>query len=146
MLTKKKTANIYIWEHKVDNIGNIANLVCLSKTRVEKFFHSFSVVHGMGSASICNGNADSITWHKRNTFQGWILQCFSKFQMAQLKHKRHFSRFSQMHNIGNNGNIAICVFSYICSFILYSNGIVLVNPNFDITGCKSITFQGWILQ
>ena len=43
-----------------------------------------------------------------------------------------------MHNIGN---FAIYVFPFICNFLLYSNGIVLVNPKFDITGCKSITFQ-----
>ena len=49
-----------------------------------------------------------------------------------------------MHNIGNNDNIAIYVFPYICSFLLYSDGIVLVNSKFDITGSKSITFQYWI--
>ena len=50
-----------------------------------------------------------------------------------------------MHNFGNDDNIAICVFSHICIFLLYSNGIVLVNSKFDITGYKSITFQNWIL-
>ena len=46
-----------------------------------------------------------------------------------------------MYNIVNKGNIAICVFPYICSFLLYCNGIEQVNPKFDITRCKSITFQ-----
>ena len=46
-----------------------------------------------------------------------------------------------MHNIGNNGNIAIYVFPFICNFLLHSNGIMLVNNKFIITGCKSITFQ-----
>ena len=55
------------------------------------------------------------------------------------------SRFSQMHNIDNNGKIAIWVFPHICSFLLYSNGIVIVNSKFDITGYKSNTFQDWIL-
>ena len=55
------------------------------------------------------------------------------------------SRFSQTNNNGNNGNIAIYVFPYICSFLLYSNYIVLVNAKLDITGYKRITFQGWIL-
>ena len=55
------------------------------------------------------------------------------------------SRFSQMNNIGNNGNIVICVFPYICSFLLYSNCIVLVSTKLNITGYKRITFQGWIL-
>ena len=41
-------------------------------------------------------------------------------------------KVSQMHNIDNNGNIAICVLSSISSF-LHSNGIVLVNSKFDIT-------------
>ena len=51
------------------------------------------------------------------------------------------SRFSQMHNIGNSGNIAVSVFLYISSFLLF----VLVNAKFDITGNKRITFQGWTL-
>ena len=51
-----------------------------------------------------------------------------------------------MHNIGNSSNIAITVFPYICNFLLYSNGIVLVNAMFYITGCKTITCQGWIPQ
>ena len=50
-----------------------------------------------------------------------------------------------MNNIGNNGNIVICVFQYTCSFLLYSNCIVLVNAKLDITGYERITFQGWIL-
>ena len=50
-----------------------------------------------------------------------------------------------MNNIGNNGNIAICVFSYICSFFLYPNCIVPVNTKLDITGYKRSTFQDWIL-
>ena len=47
-----------------------------------------------------------------------------------------------MNNNDNNGNIAICVFPYICSFLLYSNHIVLVNTKLDITGYKGIIFQG----
>ena len=31
-----------------------------------------------------------------------------------------------MNNYGINNNIAICVFPYICSFLLYSNHILLV--------------------
>ena len=50
-----------------------------------------------------------------------------------------------MNNIGNNGIIVICVFPYICSFLLYSNCIVLVNAKLDITGYKRITYQDWIL-
>ena len=46
------------------------------------------------------------------------------------------SRFSQMHKIGNNGSVAIYVFPFICNFLLYSNGIMLVIPKFDITGYK----------
>ena len=46
-----------------------------------------------------------------------------------------------MDNIGNNGNIAISAFPYICNFLLYSNGTVLVNPHFDTTDSKSIIFQ-----
>ena len=55
-------------------------------------------------------------------------------------------RFSQIDNIGNNGNIAICVFPKICSFVLYSYCIVLRNAKFEITGYKRITVQGWICQ
>ena len=50
-----------------------------------------------------------------------------------------------MHNIGNIVNIAICLCPYICSFLLFYCGIVLVNSKFDITGYKDITFQDWIL-
>ena len=46
-----------------------------------------------------------------------------------------------MCNIGNNGNVAIYVFPFICNFLLYSNGIVLVNPELGITGYKRIAFQ-----
>ena len=56
-----------------------------------------------------------------------------------------YTRFSQIHNIGNSGIIAICVFPYICIFRLYSNCIVLVNAKLDIGGYKRITFQGEIL-
>ena len=38
------------------------------------------------------------------------------------------------------------MFPYICSFLLYSNHIVLVNAKRDITGYERITFQGWILR
>ena len=44
--------------------------------------------------------------------------------------------------MNNNGNISICVLPYICSLLLYSNDIVLVNIKLDITECKRITFQG----
>ena len=57
-----------------------------------------------------------------------------------------YSKFSQMHDIGYSGNIAICVFPYICSFLFYSNGIILVNTKLDITGYKRITYQDWLLQ
>ena len=51
-----------------------------------------------------------------------------------------------MHNIGNYGNIAICVFPYICIFLLYSNHIVFLNTKVHITGYKGITFQDLLLQ
>ena len=38
-----------------------------------------------------------------------------------------------MNNIGNNGNIAICVFPHICSFLRGPNHIVLVNAKLYIT-------------
>ena len=60
------------------------------------------------------------------------------------KHDFLHSWFSQMNNNDNNGNIATCVFPYICSFLLYSNHIVLDNTRLDITGYKGIIFQGWI--
>ena len=49
-----------------------------------------------------------------------------------------------MNNIGNNGNIdniAICVFPHICSFLLNSNHIVLVNAKLYITRYRRIIFQ-----
>ena len=52
--------------------------------------------------------------------------------------------FQQMNNIGNNDNIdniAICVFAHICSFLLNSNHIVLVNAKFYITRYRRIIFQ-----
>ena len=52
--------------------------------------------------------------------------------------------FHKWTNNGNNDNIAICVFLYICSFLLYSNHILLVNTKLYITGYKRIIFQGWI--
>ena len=54
------------------------------------------------------------------------------------------SRFSQMNNIDNNGNIdnsAICVFPHICSFLLNSNHIVLVNAKLYMTRYRRIIFQ-----
>ena len=57
-----------------------------------------------------------------------------------------YPRILQIHNIGNSGNIAICVFPHIFSFLLYSNCIVLVNATFYNTGHKRNTFQSWILQ
>ena len=49
-----------------------------------------------------------------------------------------------MNNIGNNGNIdniVICVFPHICSFLLNSNHIVLVNAKLYITRYRRIIFQ-----
>ena len=55
-------------------------------------------------------------------------------------------RLSQIHNIGNNGNIAICVLPHISGFLLlYSNCIVQVNAIFYITAHKRNTFQCWLL-
>ena len=48
------------------------------------------------------------------------------FNSTELWSVAIHSRFSQMNNIGNNGNVVICVFPYTCSFLLYSNCIVLV--------------------
>ena len=52
------------------------------------------------------------------------------------------SDFSQMHKIGKIDIIANFVFSYICSFFLYLQRMMLVNMKLDINGCKRITFQG----
>ena len=46
-----------------------------------------------------------------------------------------------MNNIGNNDNNAIYVFPHICSFLLNSNHIVLVNVKLYITRYRRITFQ-----
>ena len=45
----------------------------------------------------------------------------------------HFG-FSQTHKIGNIGIIANFVFPKICSFLLYSNYMMLVNVKLDISG------------
>ena len=50
-----------------------------------------------------------------------------------------------MNSVGNNGNIAVCVFQYICSFLFYSYHIVLVIRKLDVTEYKRITFQDQIL-
>ena len=50
-----------------------------------------------------------------------------------------------MNRIGNSDNIVICLFPYICSFLLYANEIVLVNTKLDITGYMKMTSQSWIL-
>ena len=46
-----------------------------------------------------------------------------------------------MNNIDNNDNIAICVFPHICSFLLNSNHIVLVNAKLYATRYRRIIFQ-----
>ena len=55
------------------------------------------------------------------------------------------SRFSQIHNIRNNGNIAIYVFPFFFRFLLYSNCIVVLNAIIFINGHQRTTFQGWFL-
>ena len=52
--------------------------------------------------------------------------------------------FQQMNNIGNNDNIdniAICVFAHICSFLLNSDHIVLVNANYISLGTEGLYFK-----
>ena len=45
-----------------------------------------------------------------------------------------------MNNIGNNDNIAICVFTHICSFLLNSNHIILVNAKLSV-GTEGLYFK-----
>ena len=84
---------------------------------------------------------------KTNSFCGllnWMQR--TKYRIVLFIGNLEQSRFSQIHNIGNSSNIAICVFPKICSFLLYSNCIVLRNAKLEITGYKRITFEGWICQ
>ena len=51
-----------------------------------------------------------------------------------------------MHKIDNVGIIANFVFPYICHFLLYFYHMMFVNGKLDISGCKSSTFQGSLVQ
>ena len=64
-------------------------------------------------------------------------------ELTTLKINRGFHKFTKISNIGI---IVICVFQCICSFLLYSNHIILVNAKLETTGFKRKTCQGWILQ
>ena len=57
------------------------------------------------------------------------------------KHPYH-SSFSQTHIGGNVGFIANFVFPYICSFLLYSHQVMLINVILEIKGFMRISFQG----
>ena len=46
--------------------------------------------------------------------------------------ERYHSRFSQTHTVGNIAVIAIFVFPYICSFLLYLHQLMLVNVKLEI--------------